>query len=161
MSDDGTTKLTEADLDRALEFTRHYDNLLWVVTSLLLPANAGLLAFAAQNPSKQIGVLGVLLSVITVFFAASFRVLRLRLHARLSRDASRSDSWLYAGAAGWAGQWKIYVGLFAALSLLWVSLLWNQFPNWRVGWGVLLVAAFIAFGWLYLAARRHTPSSAD
>jgi len=158
MSDDGTESLTEADRERALEFTRHYDNLLWVVTSLLLPANAGLLAFAAGSPSWQIGVLGVVLSVITVFFAASFRALRLRLHARLARDRANDDSWLYAGASGWAGQWKIYVVLFVSLSVLWVSVLWTQFPAWRVGWGFLLAAALAAFRWLYVAARRHTPS---
>ena len=156
MSDDDTPQLIEADRDRALEFTRHYDNLLWVVTSLLLPANAGLLAFAAQNPSAQIGILGVLLSVVTVFFAASFRVLRLRLHSRLGRG----DSWLYAGAAGWAGQWKIYVCLFIGLSQLWVSLLWQQFPRWRIGWGIVSVAALGAFVWLYRAARQHTPPDA-
>lgn len=157
MNDDNRAVLTEADRDRALEFTRHYDNLLWVVTSLLLPANAGLLAFAAGNPSWQIGVLGVVLSVITVFFAASFRVLRLRLHARLAGDAQKDDSWLYAGAAGWAGQWKIYVALFVMVSLLWLSLLWTQFPTWRAGWVILLVAALGVFEWLYLAARRRTP----
>lgn len=157
MSNENSTGLSEAERDRALEFARHYDNLLWVVTSLLLPTNAGLLAFAAENPSAQIGVVGVLLSVITVFFAASFRVLRLRVLARLNRDTSRDDSWLYTGVVGWGGQWRVYVGLFVALSLLWISLLWTQFAKWRVGWGTLMIVALSCFVWLYRKARRPPP----
>ena len=149
--------LTEKEWAQALEFTRHYDNLLWVVTSLLTPANAALLAISVDHLSIEVGVLGILLSILTVFFAASFRLLRLRLHARLHQDSPDRYAWLYAGPAGWAGQWKIYVLFFAVVAGLWISVLWKQFPQYQYAWWVTAFLSAGVLGWLYAVARRHTP----
>lgn len=154
-------KLTEDQKRYALEFSRHYDNLLWVVTTVMTSANAALLAIAGGQLTVQSGVLGLSLPVLTVFFAASFRRLRLRIHDKLERDSPGEHRWLYSGHAGWASQWKAYVGFFAAMSGLWASLLFDKFPAHRFLWGAATTICAGLFALFYQLARRHTPEDSN
>lgn len=157
MSPDNKPELSELDRTQAFEFSRHYDNLLWIVTSLLTTANAALMAIAADKVSIQVGVFGIALSVLTVFFAASFRMLRRRVHDRLETSGATDSRWLYSGLAGFGAQWLIYVLFFAGISALWTSLLLSQFPTWCGIWWALLSVSFVLLIGLYLLGRRRRP----
>jgi len=147
--------LSEFELLQAFEFTRHYDNLLWVVTSILTTANAALLAIVGDSLSIEVGLIGIVLSVLTVFFAASFRLLRQRVNSRINAHSRGAYRWLYGGIPGWPGQWKIYVGFFALLTWLWVSLLLKNHYRFRWAWHLTGIGASAVLLGLYRAAR-HT-----
>jgi hypothetical protein len=147
----------EWERTQAFEFSRHYDNLVWVVTSLLTTANAALMAIAGDAVSIQVGIFGMMLSVLTVFFAASFRVLRRRVHERLENRLSTHAEWLYSGLVGFGAQWLVYVLFFAGIAGLWTSLLLSRFPKVCGVWWAMLGAASAAMTGLYLVGRRRRP----
>jgi len=148
-------KLSQQERTEALEFSRLYDNLLWVVTSLLTTANAALFAIAADKVTPEIALLGIGLSVLTVFFAASFRLLRLRLHEKLEKE-DVSSRWLYGGLATLPGQWVVYVLFYAGLCGLWTSLRIRNGSEHPWVWWATLVTALGSILWLYVISIRHT-----
>lgn len=156
MNTETKPQLTEWEREQALEFTRHYDNLLWVVTSLLTTANAALMALAGERLSIQVGALGIALSILTVFFAASFRLLRRQVHDRLDEDSIGRVAWLYGGAPGWIRQWPVYVVFFGGVAALWISLLFQHFPQYRCIWWITIVVSAVLLSSLYFMARSHT-----
>lgn len=137
-------ELTEWEREQALAFCRHYDSLLWVVTSLLATSNAALLGLGGRAMSIQVGLLGVGLSVATVFFAASFRQIRGRILCRLN-----TDRWLSVDTRGRMRQWPWYVAFFAGSAALWFSLLFSHFPSDDLVWVVLAGATTAVFLLLY------------
>lgn len=136
----------------ALEWSRHYDNLLWIVTSLLTGANAALMAIAADNKSDfpiQVCVLGMVLTVLTVFFAASFRSIRRRLSDRLERDRPGKYTWLVKGGKKWFRQWPVFVLFFAIVAVLWTTILLAKSPQHRCIWWVVLGASLLLLSALF------------
>jgi hypothetical protein len=155
VTNESRTQLNEFECAQALEFSRHYDNLLWLVTSLFTTANAALMAIAADKITPEIGLFGMGLSVLTVFFAANFRLLRRRVHAMLGANEN-AYRWLYSGLGGRAGQWHIFVLFYTAVALLWALLLSNERPAQRVYWWVAFAIASLVMLRLYITGRRHT-----
>jgi hypothetical protein len=135
---------TRWEREQALAFTRHYDSLHWVVTSLLTTSNAALLALGSDRTSVQVGLLGVALSVVTVIFASGFRRLRRRIQERIE-----PDRWLWGGTGGWTRQWPWYVGFFAVTAALWIWILFSRFPADDWAWGALAGATGVGFAVLY------------
>jgi len=146
--------LSEGDRREALEYGRHYDNLVWIVTSLMTGANAALMAIAGDNLSKPVGSFGILLTVLTVFYAAGFRSIRRRIRRRLPED-----NWLVGGPEEWyLKQWFVYVCSFCIVTLLWTLLLLRKFPEDRsIWWSMCVISLIIMFGlW---ASDRNTVTS--
>lgn len=65
------------ELEHINNWKRHYDNLIWTVSSILLAANSLLINALIQTEECRfkvlITLLGLLLTTSTVYFAASFR----------------------------------------------------------------------------------------
>lgn len=148
-------KFNDEDLRESMEWSRHYDELLWLVTSLLIGANAALLAITCDKDktSIRVCVLGIAISLLTVFFAASFRKIRRRLRARLEKQYGTRYDWLVGGSKGWLKQWRVYVSFFAGFAALWLSFLWTKSSELRCGWFAALVLVEGPFYFLYRAGR--------
>jgi hypothetical protein len=148
--------LTEEQIRQCMEWSRHYDQLLWVVTSLLIGANAALIAIGCgvDKFTIQVGIFGIALSMITVVFAASFRAIRRRLRERLELEHPGRYDWLILGGEGWLRQWRLFVLLFAGIQGLWISLFWTKFPQQTCIWYVTSLGSAIFFLSLYVTNRR-------
>jgi hypothetical protein len=66
-------------------WSRHYDVLLWTVTGILTGGNAGLGVYAANAESVHwiIPSMGMILTLLTVYFSASFRSARRFIYDQL------------------------------------------------------------------------------
>lgn len=120
------------DFERTENWIRHYDILLWTVTSLLLATNTFLFSSLIKMKSEffllrvAISAIGLFLTVITVYFAASFRKLRHAFIDKYHKDAQQSeDEKQYANdiekiyQAG-LKQWTIYIVIFWAIAVAWI-----------------------------------------
>ena len=160
MSEPADHSLAEWEVAEAFEYSRHYDNLVWLVTSLFTTANVALLAIAAGEKSIEVSLVGLALSVLTVYFATSFRLLRRRVHLQLkSRGMDRE--WLYESMPGIGAQWLIYVAFFAGLATLWTWRLIISSPSFLSVWAGLLAASLAVFIFLYRKARRMPAQAQD
>src|SRR5579864_1100583 len=95
--------MTENECKEILEWSRHYDNQLWFVTSLLTGANVLLMTIPSHRFRLPTCLFGMVLAVVTVFFATSFRIIRRRLHCRL--ENSRYGSLVYLVKGSGNGRW--------------------------------------------------------
>lgn len=154
------TECPEWELSQAFEYSRHYDNLLWIVTSLLTTANMALLAIVNGSGTIQVGLAGVALSDLTVFFATSFRLLRRRVHAFLEQGGSQAK-WLYSGLAGFGAQWLVFVCFYGGLATLWIWHLQANFADWSGLWWILHAVSLVLLVWLYLKGRRGSGEPAN
>lgn len=136
-----------------MEWSRHYDNLLWGVTSLLTGANAALMGIAAEKISMQVGVFGIVLTVATVFFGASFRSIRRRLREGLEQARPGRFTLLIHGGEGWFWQWRVYVLFFAVVAGLWAWLLFAKFPQFWYIWLAVLSGSLLSQWRLFAASR--------
>jgi len=160
MSDNECKEITISDNEckEILEWSRHYDNLLWIVTSLLTGANAALMAIAADKLRPEIGVFGMILTVATVFFATSFRSIRRRLHEQL--EAGRPQyTYLLKGGEEWLGQWLPYVLFFAMVAILWTWMLWAKYPQHRCIWGSVLFLSLASLTYLFRKGKSGNRSA--
>lgn len=153
LSEPANHPLAEWELTEAFEYSRHYDNLVWLVTSLFTTANVALLAIAAGEKSIEVSLAGLALSVLTAYFATSFRLLRRRVHLQLKLRGMDCE-WLYESLPGIGAQWLIYVAFFAGLATLWTWRLIISSPGLLCVWIGLLAASLAVFMFLYRKARR-------
>ena len=93
------------------DWIRHYDNLLWIVTTIFATAIGGLLVYVHSNFDVILAIFGMLITPVAVYFAASFRLLRSEF--LLNQD---NKSWRLP-------QWPAYVTIFMGLEFLWDYLL--------------------------------------
>lgn len=121
----------------AAEWARHYDNLLWTVTSIFLAANGALLVHCSQKANFlwPLAVGGQLITVLTVYFAASFRELRYRAVQQL--DPGLQVIWMGRRLY----QWQAFVALFMVLILGWAWLLVHYAPGRLPWWLMVTIAA--------------------
>lgn len=130
------------------ELSRHYDSLLWTVTSLWGAAVGGLLLYSSRDFDTWLAVFGSALSVCAMYFAYTFRRLRRRVHEAMP-DALRA----LHEARGRFLQWDAFGLIFLGLVVLWVRLLIkNERALWQL-WLVLAVVAGACVGALWRAER--------
>jgi Na+/H+ antiporter NhaD/arsenite permease-like protein len=140
--------------DQLAEWSRHYDSLLWNVTTLFAGAVGGLLAFQYTSFNLPVSIFGLMVSIVPVYFAASFRESRDLVNAQLSEEARNA---LFAPRK--LRQWEAYVVLFIAVEMLWMWLLARQRPGLWPAW--CLAGATVAFATLWLARRGRGASHAS
>ena len=58
------------------EWARHYDILFWTYTTLMTTVIGGLLIYNVRNFNLWLSILGMFVTIVSVYFAASFRELR-------------------------------------------------------------------------------------
>lgn len=129
-----------ADNSQYDDWARHFDNLLWTITAIFLAANGALLVHQSEKanflPGLAIG--GLLLTGVTVYFAASMRELRHRVGEHLDpalRDILEKDRAIY--------QWQAFVTLFLLFAGSWIWLLVLYAPAFQFWWLVLGVVVVI------------------
>jgi len=145
----------EFECKEILEWSRHYDNQLWFVTSLLTGANAVLMTIPSN--SLRVGLLGMALAVVTVFFATSFRSLRRGLYCRL-KNRHCSLIYLVKGDKR-LPQWPVYVFFFALVVGYWFWLLWANCPDHRCISASALVFSLLLLLVLHSLGRSRSGSS--
>jgi len=144
------------DNNRLDEWVRHYDNLLWTVTSIFLAANGALLVYSSDKanfvPGLALG--GLLLTGLTVYFAASMRELRHLFQNKLDdnlRSIIQEDRRL--------SQWWAFIALFLVLTVGWTCLLWAYAPACRLPWGILggvVGIVTLGLGWFFARPAQKT-----
>lgn len=142
--------LTGAD-----DWVRHYDNLLWTVTSICLALDGGLLAHSAQpdNFASWLALGGMWLTLTTVILATSFRELRQRFERQQEegiRQLAKEGRRLY--------QWWWFLSLFVLLAFGWGALLIRECPQQTPLWGILTVlevGAIIGIGIAFKKPKGH------
>lgn len=113
--------------DHTSNWIRHYDNLLWTTSSILLAAN-GVLINALMRTEKDnfllrlfIAVLGYSLTMVTVYFAASFRNLRHGYadeYYKDLNDTTKAETIRKIHESAMK-QWPIYVLMFGLIGIFW------------------------------------------
>ncbi len=120
------------------ELSRHYDSMLWTVTSLWAAAVGSLLVYLAEHFDPWLAVFGLSLTVCAMYFAFSFRRRRRKVHAAMPSDLRR----LLVKGRG-LRQWDIFLLLFLGLTFLWGKLL---IQNSRNSWPLWLAVSIVAGG---------------
>ena len=136
--------LNNSDLS---ELSRHYDSMLWTVTSLWAAAIGGLLVYCTQHFDRWLALLGLILTVCAMFFAASFRRLRRRVHDRMSEMKYRNRALFESDRL--FRQWNVFLVLFLILTVSWVRLFVLECGRLSELWIIVgvIATAFIALFW--------------
>ena len=140
------------------EWSRHYDKLLWQVTTLLATADGALLIFCVEKDRVSVipYVIGLLLPPIAVYFAASFREFKNELATKMSKEFKAN---VFFRRRLW--QWEAYVAIFFFLTITWMWLLLQRsdlFFWWGFVGGIVSVSAVVGF-WLF--SRSQTTRAAQ
>lgn len=122
------------------EWSRHYDTIQWAVTGILLAAAGGLMAFylslptaasppgstpsAQQLPRWIIPIIGMILTLLTLFFVANFRQLRRRVHQRVLALGHETIDAIVSGRR--VAQWPVFAWLLTGFTGVWFWLLYQQ-----------------------------------
>ena len=129
------------------EWSRHYDTMLWTVTGIFSMANSSLIVYAYghQSPAWPVYVLGIILTLLTVYFAASFRSARRFLNDKLPKDEKE----ITRGSPE-LKQWGVFFCLFSLFLLFWIALLIKNARDFAILWagmGILIEAimCYVAF----------------
>jgi hypothetical protein len=150
--------MTEFECREILEWSRHYDNQLWFVTSLLTGANALLMTIPSDKFRLPTGLLGMALAVVTVFFATSFRSLRRKLYCRLEQRGCSLRK-LTVGDDKALRQWRVYVFFFGLVVLYWFWMLLESGPHYPCYLGIAVVALVVFVSLLvFLFLEGRSPS---
>jgi heme/copper-type cytochrome/quinol oxidase subunit 1 len=118
--------------NKLIELSLHYDTMLWTVTAIFTAAIGGLLVYCTQKFNFWIACIGFFLTLITVYFAGSFRHLRRRIHAKLEEQKEGDVEYLYT--KGLLRQWPAFQTIFTVLIISWLVLLCINEPNYQFYW---------------------------
>jgi hypothetical protein len=142
------------DQREAHEWSRHYDSVLWTGVSILTTAVGGLLAYSTTTFDTWIGILGLSLTVLTVYFAASSRALRRKAHMYIS------EADLGLVQAGRLRQWPAFILLMLGLVILWTRLFILKRPDGVVLWvAVAITGAASTVYWWWRADQPYADES--
>jgi hypothetical protein len=103
------------------QWSRHYDTLLWNVTTIFAAAIGGLLVYCYSNFNDIISLVGLIITPLPIYFAASFRELRKKINQHLN-EADRKI--LHENRE--LKQWLLYVFIFLLFEFLWLWLLLSK-----------------------------------
>jgi len=106
------------DKKEAANWTRHFDSMLWQVTSIFATAIGALIAYSYSHYDMAITLAGLVFTIIPVYFGASFRELRRRVNKFLDPELKSA-----LGEGRSLHQWKLFVLIFIVFQCLWVFLL--------------------------------------
>ena len=132
--------------DELGQWSRHYDSLLWNVTTIFMAAIGALLVYSYSNFNFIISIAGMVLTCVPVYFAASFRELQNRVNAQLDVTTRnilfKKRKFL---------QWWVYVGIFVGQEVLWTILLLSKKPESRfiiTTFCIAIIVITVALGYL-------------
>ncbi len=132
-------------------WARHYDTLLWSVTTIFAGAIGGLLVYVHSNFDIRLAVFGLIITPVPVYFGASFRELHSKSMSRNAKRVIQRDRTLY--------QWEVYVAVFVLLEILWGLLLVSK-ESFIASLAVVLEAVVVsATVWMERQGRRERRSN--
>lgn len=140
--------------EQAHELSRHYDSTLWTVTTLFITGNIGILTFAYSSDKFEckLSVLGVFLTLVSFFFAASFRALRSKL-TKYFKDHNASEDIKYLTSGYLFKQWPIYFFIHLILLSFWFEKMDNKGLVWYIG---LIISVIILIFYYFAADRKES-----
>lgn len=145
-------KNTENDgfYNQVHDWSRHYDSTLWTVTSIFIVANSALLTYTYSQPSfdKKLSIIGVILTLISFFFAASFRSLRRKLNDYLDSIGKKEEIQYLRSPLPLFKQWPIYLFIHFIFLGFWFEKIGDRTPVW---WICLILSIFVLITY-YVAA---------
>src|SRR5437879_11425080 len=79
------------------EWSRHYDQIQWIATTVFTTGIAALLSYSYSQPDVNLWVtsIGLWLTMVTLFYAVSFRAQRYALHLSLPKDSKEREFLLH------------------------------------------------------------------
>lgn len=113
------------------EWSWHYDNLQWIVTTILTAAIGGLFVYlhSTDEFTLFLALLGIVLTLASVFIAASFRALRRQIHESMSDEEQ-----VLVRSRIMFKQWPAHLGVHLFLLGGWIYLLIENEPEWKETW---------------------------
>jgi len=100
----------EQQVKESHEWARHYDQMVWLSTSIFLLVIAQLvLAISPSKPNIETALLGILITGCLLYFVASFRKHK-HCQMQLIRDMTKPE----------LPQWPIFVMLIYGIGLYWL-----------------------------------------
>lgn len=140
------------------EWSRHYDQIQWTVTTILTGSVSGLVAYSytvkVGDLDRFVLYLGFVLTWLTVYYAASFRELRRLLHTKI-QDKEEKDFLLDPPHK--LKQWPVFLLAFFALAVALVILCLKH--GWCINaivFGTITAAIFV-----YLSVRGASSHDID
>jgi hypothetical protein len=139
----------DRDPNDLAELSRHYDAMLWTVTSLWAGAVGGLLvySYSGEHVSPWLAAFGLGLTVCAMYFAYSFRVCRRQVHEQMPESLRN----LLVSGPG-LRQWDVLTLVFLGLIFLWGRLLITHSDS---AWWLWLLLALIAAGFVLVMWHRE------
>jgi hypothetical protein len=146
--------------DQAMDLWKHFDSLVWTVTSILLAANIALLLWYLEKGGKSgwhlqlySAAAGLVVTLLTVYFATSFRELRFRAENLMTVQMRA----VIQGNTRRFRQWYVFLLVFLIFESSWGYLLLTaaseQADGWLWGSRLFLAAVVVATLWLGAVGR--------
>ena len=144
----------DRDTSNLAELSRHYDTMLWTVTSLWAAAVGGLLVYSGEHFDPWLAGFGLALTVCAMYFAYSFRKYRRKVNEEMPENLRR----LVVKGRG-LRQWDAFLLIFMGLVFLWGRILiQNSCSLWPLWLALALLAAVLVVG---MWARERWPQKPD
>ena len=104
-----------------LELSRHYDNLQWIVIPIFSAAVGALLFYSFTDSTQEAWpeLFGISLTLIGVYYVASYRRFRGRIHGSIENQKLR-EYLNKPGGPNLIPQWNLFVSVFAGIDALYV-----------------------------------------
>jgi hypothetical protein len=141
------------------EWSRHYDTLLWHVTTIFTAGVGALFAYSFADSSKKTPeIAGVVLTLLGVFYVARFRVIRSNLHGGIN-NRELHDFLENPGRTKYLHMWNAYVLPFAVVSGFFIYKLAEKTDHF-LAWSVCgFLLAFLAFYRLWKMGKPQSSRS--
>lgn len=129
------------------EWSRHYDQIQWIATTVFTAGIAGLLSYSYSQTTVDPWIIsiGLWLTIVTVYYAVSFRNLRDNLHNGLLEE-SEERNFLMENRQRRLKQWPVFFLTFVVLMAAWIRQFFRY--DYRLGLVVGLLTLFVV-AWLW------------
>lgn len=131
--------------DNLEDWARHFDLLLWTVSTLFVTALVFLINLSIGLKDFFVTFIGYLLSIIPIYFATSFRELKFLMINKLDGKIKK----IFEEKRKFP-QWFIFNLVFFIISLIWLKLLYSQSRNHEDQYFVIIVGILGFLSQVYL-----------
>ena len=144
------------------DWSRHYDQIQWTATTILTGVIGALVTYSYSvrvgDLDRFVAYVGLALTWLSVYYAASFRELRHLLH---ENTENKDEKEFLTRLPHALKQWPAFLVAFAVLAAAWVNLCWKH--GWHVDaviCGGITIIVFIVLS-LRGAPRGKNKAQAD
>ncbi len=138
------------------ELSLHYDSLQWSVITISTAGVGALLGISFDQAKKWPGFCGLALSVLGVFYVASFRSFRKNIHDEI-KNPVLSAMLRNPNPLRFLHQWEVFVLSFAVIDVIFV---YNLARGINRCW-VLFVCVLVGTALIFLYRMGRSPKSSQ